>query len=36
MTFEDIVADFPELTFDDIHAALEYSANRQHRTLVTQ
>jgi len=36
MTFDDIVEDFPELTFDDIHAALEYSANRQHRTLVTQ
>ncbi len=36
MSFEEIVTDFPELTFEDIQIALEFSANRQHRTLVTQ
>ncbi len=34
MTFEDILLDFPELTKEDIIAALEFTANRQHRTLV--
>ena len=36
MSFEEIVTDFPELTFEDIQIALEFSANRQHRTLVTK
>jgi uncharacterized protein (DUF433 family) len=34
MSFDDIVFDFPELTSADIVAALEFSANRQHRTLI--
>ena len=34
MSVEDIVADFPELTKKDILTALEFSAIRQHRTLV--
>ena len=34
MSIEDIVADFPELTKKDILTALEFSAIRQHRTLV--
>jgi uncharacterized protein (DUF433 family) len=35
MTFEDILSDFPELTRNDILMALEFSAMRQHRTVVT-
>ena len=35
MSFEDILNDFPELTREDLSAALEFSAMRQHRTLVT-
>lgn len=34
MSFEDILADFPELTREDLTTALEFSANRQHRTLI--
>ena len=34
MSIEDIIADFPELTKSDILTALEFSAMRQHRTLV--
>lgn len=34
MTFEDILLDFPELTRKDILTALEFSAMRQHRTVV--
>jgi uncharacterized protein (DUF433 family) len=34
MTFEDIIFDFPELTKEDIVAALEFAANRQLRTFV--
>lgn len=34
MTFEDILADFPELTKDDIVAALEFAAMRQQRTTI--
>ncbi len=33
MSTEDILNDFPELTRIDIYTALEFSANRQHRTL---
>ncbi|MEI7582004.1 DUF433 domain-containing protein [Runella sp.] len=33
MSFDDILMDFPELTREDLTAALEFSANRQHRTL---
>ncbi|MCE7069783.1 MULTISPECIES: DUF433 domain-containing protein [Dyadobacter] len=29
MSFEDIIADFPELTKEDIMVALEFSANQQ-------
>jgi uncharacterized protein (DUF433 family) len=35
MTFEDILNDFPELTREDLIAALEFSANRQQRILVS-
>jgi len=34
MTVEDILNDFTELTRQDILAALEFSAMRQHRTIV--
>jgi uncharacterized protein (DUF433 family) len=34
MTFDDILYDFPEITKEDIVAALEFSALRLHRTLV--
>ena len=34
MSFDDILLDFPELVREDIIAALEFSANRQHRTLI--
>jgi uncharacterized protein (DUF433 family) len=34
MSFEDILNDFTELTRQDILAALEFSAMRQHRTMV--
>ena len=34
MSFEDILNDFPELTRSDLQAALEFSAMRQHRTVV--
>ena len=32
MSFEDILSDFPELTKEDIVAALEFAAMRQQRT----
>lgn len=32
MTFDDILADFPEITKADIVAALEFAAMRQQRT----
>ena len=32
MTIDEIIADFPELTREDIHAAIEFSANQQSRT----
>ena len=35
MSFDDILSDFPELTQQDLQAALEFSAMRQHRTIVT-
>ncbi len=31
MTYEDILADFPELNMDDIKAALAYAADREHK-----
>ena len=31
MTFEDILADFPELTIEDIKACLAYAADREHK-----
>ena len=34
MNFEEIIYDFPELTREDIVAALEFSAYRQHKTLI--
>ncbi|MCB9333893.1 MAG: DUF433 domain-containing protein [Lewinellaceae bacterium] len=33
MTIPEILADFPELTREDILTALEFSAERQHRVL---
>jgi uncharacterized protein (DUF433 family) len=35
MTVPDIIADFPELTPEDIYIALEFSANRQQRIVVS-
>ena len=34
MSFDDILQDFPELTKEDILAALEFSTNRSKRTLI--
>ena len=34
MSFDEIVHDFPELNKEDIVAALEFSAHRQHKTLI--
>jgi uncharacterized protein (DUF433 family) len=34
MSFEAILADFPELTKEDLVAALEFAAMRQQRTIV--
>ncbi len=34
MTPEEILADFPYLTLDDIRACLSYAADRERRTLV--
>lgn len=31
MSFEDILSDFPELTMDDLKAALAYAADREHK-----
>ena len=35
MSFEDILADFPEITKEDIVAALEFAAMRQQRTIAS-
>lgn len=35
MTHDQIIADFPELTEDDIRAVLAYAADRQRRTAIT-
>ena len=34
MSIEQILEDFPELTREDILIALEFAANRQHRTQI--
>lgn len=34
MTFEDILEDFPELTNDDLKAALSYAAHREDLTKI--
>jgi len=34
MTAEDIMNDFPELTLEDIQAALAYAADREHKILI--
>ncbi|MDZ7935527.1 MAG: DUF433 domain-containing protein [Emticicia sp.] len=34
MSFDEILFDYPELTKEDILAALEFSANRAKRTLI--
>ena len=33
MTYNEILADFPELTLDDIKACLAYAADREHKLL---
>ena len=35
MTVEQVLADFPYLTAEDIQACLSYAADRERRTLVT-
>lgn len=35
MTHEEILADFPDLTEDDIRACLSYAADRERRVLIT-
>ena len=32
MTIDEILADFPDLTREDVHAAIEFSANQQGHT----
>jgi uncharacterized protein (DUF433 family) len=34
MTIQEILADFPELSVDDIQAALSYAADREHKILI--
>lgn len=34
MTVEEIISDFPELTIEDIQAALSYAADREHKLLI--
>lgn len=34
MTTQDIINDFPELTAEDIQAALAYAADREHKILI--
>jgi uncharacterized protein (DUF433 family) len=34
MTNEEIIEDFPELTIDDIHAALAFAAAREQKTMM--
>jgi uncharacterized protein (DUF433 family) len=36
MTEDEVLADFPELTRDDIRACLSYAAEREHRLVVAQ
>jgi uncharacterized protein (DUF433 family) len=31
MSADEIISDFPEITFDDIHACLAYAADREHK-----
>jgi len=34
MTFEEIIADFPKIRKEDIHACLAYAADREHKMTV--
>lgn len=34
MTTQDILSDFPELTSEDLQAALSYAADREHKILI--
>ena len=36
MSHDEILADFPELTEDDIRACLSYAADRERRVLIAQ
>jgi len=35
MSNQDILNDYPELTLEDLQAALAYAADREHKTLIT-
>jgi uncharacterized protein (DUF433 family) len=35
MTIQEILSDYPELTVEDIQAALSYAADREHKILIT-
>jgi uncharacterized protein (DUF433 family) len=35
MTAQDIINDYPELTAEDIQAALSYAADREHKILIS-
>lgn len=34
MTTQDIINDYPELTVEDVQAALSYAADREHKILI--
>jgi uncharacterized protein (DUF433 family) len=36
MSEDEIISDFPDLTHDDIRAALSYAADRERRTVISQ
>ena len=36
MSYDEILADFPKLTKDDILASLKYTADREHRTVLVK
>jgi len=36
MTYEEILEDFPKLTINDIYAALQYAADREHKTTLVK
>jgi uncharacterized protein (DUF433 family) len=36
MSEDEIISDFPDLTHDDIRAALSYAADRERKTVISQ